>query len=364
MRRAVSSESVTLEDARAERPRGFAASAEFGERRVVLPRVVRIRDGALEWSNEEPGWDHRRSLAEYEKAGLSPWVQGKSDDDLLKRFIRLANAPEDAFVTFARRYGVLYLNAAGVPSDEPEMAEYPDETAIHGGVKRAPGGGVMIDRTPRIRPVRWRREPMTLWRDWALLVRLLLLYGLKLRDATARIDPIALLAEWGLEVPPYVDDNDRWSYSEPRFLVAALAWTPTRLGGDDYRPTTLTEQRLELGGWLDLLASRSSARLRVSWRQGSRPWTRIGRPREDDAYWLSTDPNDVFGDVVGQLLTMLVGGEKVHICPGCGTPYLCKSRRGFCPACRADRRKATRRATWNRHPEYNDRRRRPRTATG
>lgn len=357
MRRLVSVENATLNNEQVEQPGRFAAAAEFGERRIVVPRAVRIRDGMLEWSNEEPGWDHRRTSAEFDRAGLTPWKQGKANNKLLTRFIALATEPESAIVDFASRYGVLYLNNSGQPGGEPDTNEYPNETVIVGGLRRAPGGGMMIDQTPQIRPVQWRQEPVAFWRDWALIVRLLLLFGLKLREARSRIDPVALVNEWELDVPPYTEDNERWRFSEPRALVFALTRKFDRDSADDYRLTTLDEQRRELGGWLDLMTSLAPISLRVSWQKGEQPRTRIDRTQEEDRTWLSTDPNNVFGAIVGQLLTKLQGDTNVHICPGCGATYPCKRRSGYCPDCRAERRKATRLAAWHRHPEYNERRR-------
>lgn len=363
MRRRVSDERITLEDALAVRPRGFAATAATGHRRIVVPRTVRIRDGAVEWSHEEPGWDHRWSLADYEHAQVGPWCFGKSDQEILRRFIRLSTGSDEDIAAFARRYGVLYLNARGAPGGESTTAEYRAETVFDVKLKASPRGGVAIDPAGRIRPVLWRREPLQVWRDWALIVRLLLLYGRKLRDARVRIDPIALLNDSGIDVPPYTDDQDRWYWSEPRALVAAVSVALARPGNDDYRATSLAEQRRELGGWLDLLVDRSAATLRVDWKQSGRPITRIGRPREGASGWLSGEPNDVFGDVMAQLLTTLLGDSKVNVCPDCGIPYDCAHRRGFCPACRDERRRATRRATWHSHPEYNDRRRRQETGS-
>lgn len=86
------------------RPSGFAATATIGQRRIVVPRAVRVRDGALEWSTEEPGWDHRKSPAEYQAAKESPWRWSKSNDEVLKRFVELYRAPEESIVAFAKRF--------------------------------------------------------------------------------------------------------------------------------------------------------------------------------------------------------------------------------------------------------------------
>jgi ribosomal protein L36 len=356
MRRPRTAETIELADAFMARPNGFAAAATLGKRRISVPRAVRIRAGALEWSTEEPGWDHRRTLAEYQAAKESPWRRGHSDDEILRQFVDLVGASDETIAAFAQEFGVLYLGPKGFPGGSPLGVEYRDETVIDVAYNRGLGGGVSFDPRGEVRPVRWHRETLDGWRAWALITRLVLLYGRKLRTASTRLDAIQLLNEAGLDLPPFSDDKDRSYFTEPRAVVASLTFTSTQSGEARQRLTSLAEQRQELAGWLDLLADLSSASVRVTWEEDDRPRTMIGRPRDDDTGWFSGDPNYVFGDVVLQLLTTILGDEKEHQCPDCGIWYPCERRRGFCPHCRLVRRRATRRVTWQSHPEYNERR--------
>lgn len=357
MRRRASPDRLILEDARSTRLGGFTASVRLEDRRITVPRAVRIRGDALEWSDEEPGMNHaRRTPAELKRTGSSLHLRSTMDDGALWNFMRLHTAPETDLVAFAQRYGVLYLSARGMPNGEPPVAEYPEETVIDSKLIRNLSGGVRIDHAGYRRPVKWRREPLPLWRDWALIVRLLALYGLELREALRRIDPQLLLGRWHLSVPPYADDEHRWVWSEPRFLVSSLAWVRTGRGANDYRPTTLEEQRSQLGGWLDMLAACAGLTLRVTWENGALPKPGLDLPLGEGGWWVS-EPNGAWADVVAQLIAMLLGDTNTHICPDCGELYPCQRRRGYCPACRARRRQATRNRTWREHPDYNARRR-------
>lgn len=252
---------------------------------------------------------------------------------------------------------MLYLGSKGFPGGTPPTAQYPDETVIDVALNKPFGSDVSLNPLGEVRPVQWYRETLAGWRDWALIARFLLLYGRKLRDASARLDTVSLLNEAGLDLPPFSDGSNRSYYSEPRAVVSSLSLTSTRSEGGNQRLTTLAEQRQELGGWLDLLADLSSASVRVKWEEEDRPRTLIGRPRNDDTGWLLGDPNYVFGDIVLQLLTSILGDQNEHQCPDCGRSYACKRRRGFCPDCRSARKRTTAQATWRSHPEYNDRRR-------
>lgn len=351
---------ITIEDARADRSARFTATVEPNQGRVVVPRSVRVRDGALEWSQQAPGWDGTWSPVQYREAGTSHWTYGRSDDAVLDRFIELYRQPDDSIVDFAGRYGVLYLRPDGVPNGEPEAVEYPGETYLAPMLARTPGGKGVHLATPRQRPVEWHRESLALWRDWSLVVRLLTLYGLTLRDTPGDIDPVALLHPWNVWDAVVGDDqpdDGRWAFSEPVRLVGDLEYQRVGPARDNaHRPATGEEQRATIGMWLDLLTGYAGPTMRLDWdgTAGLRP--RVGRSR-----WECLPlgaPNAVFGDVMVQLVNTLLGDRRVRVCPDCGEPFEHVGRERACTECRLARRNETKRDYWTYNGHVHNARRR------
>ncbi|HEV2109532.1 MAG TPA: hypothetical protein VGR16_14830 [Thermomicrobiales bacterium] len=363
------SDFIYIDDALSDRAKRFAATVAPARGNVIVPRAVRVRDGALEWSAQAPGWDGTWSEAQYAEAGTTHYTRGRIDDQVLKRFIKLFREPDAKVVEFARRYGVLYVQPNGVPNGEPDEVEYPDETyqtvafvrdrngKVVGLGRRGVGDLLHIERANS--PVLWHREPLQLWRDWSLLVRLLLLYGLALRDTANRIEPEALLRQWQIDLPPADDVCERWYMSEPISLVYALTFTRVGPARDNQtRLTTASEQRENLGGWLDSLAGHAGTVMRLDWAREGRLQARIGRSYSENLSWLTNTPNRVFGDVMVQLVNALVGDGQQRICPDCGEPFERKGKETRCEDCRLARKQATQRAKWNKYrARYNQERR-------
>lgn len=337
-----------------DRPNRFGATVEAARGSIIVPRAVRVRDAALEWSSEAPGWDGTLSPAEHELAGTSHYPRGHSDIEVLDRFIKLYRAPDQQIVDFARHFGVLYLSPGGVPNSEPNEVEYLDETFTGINLVRTADGNGSYLGEPVDRPVRWHREPLQYWRDWSLLVRLLLLYGLELRSTTDRVGPEDRLRQWQIELPPAEDGNERWFRSEPISLIYQLSYEPVGSAQDNqHRLTTANEQRATLGFWLDILMSHAGTGMRLDWKTGVRPQVRVGRARSAER-----SPHGVFGDVMVQLVNTLLGDREHRICPGCAEPFEPEGKEQRCNQCREARKRATQKQKWDRHGAgYNQRRR-------
>lgn len=353
-------ERIALYDARTDRAARFAATVEAARGTVIVPRAVRIRDGALEWSEEAPGWDGTWSLAQYAEAGATPYTRGRIDDAVLDQFIELYRASDEQIAAFARRYGVPYVQPDGVPNGEPDEVEYPDETYQSNEPVQNPGGKGFHIGGERERPVRWCREPVKLWRDWSLIVSLLLRYGLELRDTPGRIEPERFL-KVGRHASVTIDKDakERWYWSQPRALVSQLAYTSVGPARDNaHRATTGDEQRIILGGWLDLLTDYAGLTMRLAWQATGRLQPRISRSRWEDSESLTNAPNGVFGDIIMQLVNTLLSDRQFRFCPDCGELFKRVGREHACENCRLARRNETKKNTWAKHRDaYNARRR-------
>ena len=353
MRRSRTPEQLAIDDLRARRPAHFTASATERRSHGRVPRVLRVRDGFLEWAMEAPG--QPVTIGAMRAAGMELVPRSTLGEPLLWSFIRLHAAGDDAFADFARKFGVLHVSERGVPGGDLRTVKYTDETVIDSATIRTASGGY-LSRAGQERAVKWRREPLYLWRAWSLAIRLLLLYGLELQRATRRIDPVALINRWELDVPPYDDNQDRWRISEPRTLVSEMHFAATEPDPAGDRETTRDEQREVLGWWLDNLADQCGLALRMSWTGADRPRATIGRSLKTEVSGFFA-PDSVFPDIVERLIDVLESAEGVHVCPDCGEPFPCRRRRGYCPDCRSRRKRANARKTWHEHPKYNARRR-------
>lgn len=342
-----------------DRPSRFAATVEAARGGITVPRSVRVRDGALEWSKQAPGWDGTLSPVEYEQAGMNHYTRSESDIEVLDRFIKLYRAPDQQIVEFARHFGVLYVSPGGTPNSEPEAVEYPTDT-FHGfnRVRVANGKGSHLAE-PVDRPVTWHREPLRYWRDWSLLARLLWFYGLEMHSATDRVDPEGLLRRWQIELPPAEDVNERWFMSEPISLVYQLSYESVGTARDNqHRLTTADEQRINLGGWLDLLTGYAGTVMRIDWSNGGQIRARVGRSRWEELRSFTNTPTCVFGDIMVQLVNTLLWNGQYRICPGCIEPFEPQGKEQRCNRCREARKKATQKQKWDRHGAgYNQMRR-------
>src|SRR5688572_29360053 len=92
-------------------PYGAAVQTHTGA--VQLPARVLIRDGFLEWSDDDgSGWGER-------------W--GPIDHACLRRFVRLAHGSPNPIMAFARHYGTLHLGDSGLPVRLEELPRRVDE---------------------------------------------------------------------------------------------------------------------------------------------------------------------------------------------------------------------------------------------
>lgn len=367
-----SHEQITLDDVRSRGAAPIAAASAERRSVAVVPRVVRVRGDFLEWATEAPG--QPVTIGAMRDAGIELRPRGTLGEPLLWSFITLYAAGDEAIAAFARRSGVLCVSGRGMPGCDLPTVEYAGETVIDNVTSRL-ANGVTLSRAGRDRPVQWHREPLPLWRAWSLVIRLLLLYGVELQNTDRRIDPVALVRRWRLDVPPYAeadrwgmppanwaiyppdDEAERWRMSEPRMLVSEMCFTATGPDPANDRETTRDEQREVLGWWLDRLADRCALTLRMGWNTGDRPHATIGRSMLSEMSAIFR-PDSIFPDIVARLIDVLANAEGVHICPECGKPYPCRRRRGYCPDCRRERKRANARKTWHEHPEYNAHRRR------
>jgi hypothetical protein len=347
-----------LEDAREFAAPSFAAVADIGRSLIVAPRAVRIRDAALEWSNEKPGWDYRLPAGEPMTPGVprftvgqrdgklvDRFVFGQRDAKLFDRFIRIYRAADEDIAAFATRYGVLFLSPSGDPNGLPTIEGYDEERLVDVRLGAQSNGMDPSDLDAFERPVRWHRESLAGWRAWSLFVRTLLLFCLVAHDTSGLIDPFIRLRDWKLTSYSPRDEDAGWyvAYHYRQFLEQLKA------------NKTVEDQRFTLGDWLDFLVSHRAMAPRIRWWETDRPTMRLGNPRQEDFIPFQTHP--VFGDVLTMTIARVLGAEKQNICE-CGTPYTCHSRRGYCPECRRERRNATKRGTWAKHgPTYEARRR-------
>ncbi len=387
MRRLPTGDVNAIQDARSIGPGAFAASRTLEQKAIAAPRIVRVDDGWLEWANNEPGSD-LRLIPSGSQSFLDVVGQpSQIGPDALWEFIKLFRATDDEIADFARRYGVLFVNASGWPDSEPPTVTYEGETWIDGPSSGrglpVPDASVPLSKTGYVwrmmeRPVVWHREPLTRWRDWSLVFSLLLAFGQELRERETPIDAAALLREWDIDPARIGDDYEsqgegttetsrigddglvrvtpehdhQWPQSSPRFL--AWKWFPLPPGS----VATAEEQRSGIGMWLDRLTTATAMPLHVNWDGGPTPRLLLGRSHLDDL--AQQQPHAAFPDLLAYLISVLAGDRTVHVCPQCGWTYPATRRSGYCPECRGRRRRETKRTSFHRHPEW----RQPRSKRG
>jgi hypothetical protein len=359
MRGTITSLQVLLDRQDAERASGFSAVASFSGQDVLLPHEVQVFNGYLEWkpfrnTDEVPGKDWTQ-----QRIGDAFGVPGRTDLDCLWHFIRLADAhSEEEFARFARKHGVLYLAPHGIPGSSPPRRIDPEAPVPLSTLGTT-------DLVGKFRPFdlreRWHQEAIEVWRAWALHAKLVLVFGIALRDDD-RIAPQSFLHRHGIDSGPdlphvqfeedsiYVERTDRGELQLSEYGFT-LFWrlSPTRLIRDLEECDSVVTQRKCLAWYLDhQWLHFTDLTLRIEWI-GSRPQIQIDRPitKRD---WLS-GVHWCFPVLAGQLVATILSDRRVNFCVNCGMPYPCERRRlgGRCPECRESARRATKRAWKARH---------------
>jgi hypothetical protein len=332
---------VLLDRHGAERATGFSAVGSFADSDIWLPFVVQVHDGFLEWKRSP------------RNSGTSVFgLPGQVDEHCLWRFLRLATAEEEAVARFARQYGVLYLASHGIPGGSPPTRVDPEAPVpeSRAGVIGPDGKFKPFDLRER-----WYREPVEAWRAWAAHAKLVLTFGIALRDEK-RIDPRSFLSRARIDPGPdessvlleedsvYLErrEDGELQLSEYGFT---LFWrlSPWRLIRDLEECTSLQQQRECLARYIDeqwlYLAELT---VRMEWGS-SRPRIRIDRTITERGGLFGFQ--NCFPVLAGQLVATILSQGQVNFCAVCGVPYPCARRRatGLCSPCRANARRAAQR---------------------
>lgn len=309
-----------------------AASAEI-EQRVRLPARIQVSGDTLEWSADDGTGRGLRS--------------GRVDKGCLREFARLAAAPPEKFVRFARSYGVLYLEKDGFPvhpDDAPRRvdAEHPPRQEGH-----------PVLETPSV----WHQEPLEGWRAWSRYVQAVFVLLHEIRKGERLAVPAERLSKLGIVIPTdrntHIDDDSpclergpdgELGFSDLGDSVYHKLW-PRRVCNELERCQTVEAQwdclvrdvsvRLLRQTEFEVCLGGSWAAPRVAL---DRPFLERVRADPPVHYALST--------IIGQLLATFSGGANTHHCADCLLPYPVQRRRehGRCPECkRRNQRERTQR---------------------
>lgn len=250
-----------------------------------VPEHVEVRDGRLvgDW-----------------RAGVRE--QG-ADENVLRRFLGLADASDAAVLDYARRWGILMLCGHDLPT-------YHDAT--HDAMR-----GRVLDGQPG----RWCVEPagptfsesIEVWRDYAARAAALVSLALVLRGAV-ELDASQTRETWFTMVFGKMAFEDGRLASEREQTTAQAPAEGAALG---YSVADVLDRWMRLG----------RVRLAAEWT-GDRLGTRLGGGRIPG----------LFGAIAGGLF-LAATGSSLALCHSCGRPYLparrpASGRRSYCDACR------------------------------
>lgn len=266
------------------------------EQAWLLPRRVEVKQGNLVYTPSE--------------------VVCSGDEGMLRRFLLLADADDEVIADYAHEFGVLQLCVHGQPylwtHFGPDLGKHCSE-AMRDDYERAQAIFAK-GRSPA--PATAYREPLALWRRWALAFRL----ALELADRIQSRKP---------SDPEHTD---------------ALAWflpnggyprVDQMSGADSASKAQLLRAQLDWDRWcladaLNSLLDRAvRATINYCDRSDMRPRMRFAGRSLADA-------------LVLQLVMAVCRAEDVATCDGCGTVFVPSTRykpragqRRFCEACRA-----------------------------
>lgn len=230
--------------------------------------------------------------------GGEPGKIRKKPGEILMDFCKLADAPPDAFLGFARRYGILELCEHAHPSPGPQSPCRPTQL-----------------------------EPVEVWRVYARMVRSILHLVLDLHRLIPEFNKLAARKKKAyLQSYPRMR-APKWRDIEEAFLFFDGQWLGRELDEDYFR-----------GGAEDPYGEAQRVALVINWL------IRVTAIRPvfnwEDAPELELGGSAALASVVRQLIFVSARTDGVAFCDGCGHPYVPKTRkpktgqRKFCPECR------------------------------
>lgn len=249
--------------------------------------------------------------------------------EMLQEFLGLADAPGEAILAYARRWGLLGLRPEPYrPIEWPFAFERPREG-------QAPRVRLWSRRTPTLWPpspygsstvsLGYRHsdvggEPVVVWRDLAGQMRALLNVTARLRqDKSGHPQDWHVLASLvRFTLPPEPTEIE-----QAAAIAAVDAGIPVVL----LRPDTIADQRAMV---TVILASL----LRLA-EVGPRPWWGPNEARPQ----LTLGGHGLLAALVLRLVSAIAGLDALAVCSACGQAYLPKRRpavgkRHYCTACR------------------------------
>ena len=312
----------------------------------LLPVHVRAQNGILEWAADAAReHDAARELLDGWRA-----VPPLNAADALRAFVKLGAAPdaEAAIMAFARRYGVLVLDAKGSPL--PDIGQVPrwyerdgqEVTVVEAAPSRPPVSRPLATLTRKqaradqaarehrrelLRgAVEWHCEPLDAWRDWARYFAAVQEVAgvLRLRK---RYDRPAIVPR---ELPAIIPAIGPETGTEPDWLLRDLAELLRETGRSG---STVADQ----WAWLTFQVNRDILALQLV-RESLAPVIAgpVNAPslRLEDARHpivrVPRSPESVFPALAGALAAALLdttpdAREKTCRCVDCGKPFPCRS---------------------------------------
>jgi hypothetical protein len=310
---------------------------------LIVPKRIELTRGRLVWSL--PIRRKRdRGPADTFREGMRRMVvhsRQVPSEGLLKEFVRLADAPEERFLEFARKWGVFGICKHGLPaSHNPGRHNHVELSATQlEAFRRTPtakwmvrmltdseeeGGKPPHARLPppsaprrssvgrpcRPRPVSkdspWRGwEPISAWRQYSGHARAILRTAARAREGDLRWRQDEWDALWGFSFP--APQGVARSHAEIWELLAGFVNDWLEVG--NVRPTLLQTPRRDA----------PTIVLATEWNHNVHEF-------------------GLFGAIAVQLMFAVSGERGLAWCAGCGEPFepsrrLTPSRRHFCAAC-------------------------------
>lgn len=275
----------------------------YGAKAAVPVEIKRDRDTLL-WRRDESNVDFP----------LRGFREGAPVSQALWRFVALRDAEPEAFLDFAKQFGVLGIRADGLPGTAPEhdpKVNMLPPQQIEGGI-------------------RWYREPIEVWRMYAVSLRTLLVFANELqRNPAVSLDLVIRNYDLGkytwesFNLPRSTEDGSgiseafrTWAmFLNPGYILFNLAQA-----GPDHARTWLTG--FINSTWIDYAGLKPI----ISWEDGATRMTlSLGQH-----FGAMLPNNSLFSVLVAQLTALVTSEEfeRVDQCIVCGKLFVAAIKPG------------------------------------
>lgn len=277
---------------------------------VIVPEVIELKSKTQYWKEETLVWEFASGDPKTRPRVVLPAQETLND------FLRLAEAPSDAFLRFARKWGVLNLSAPsgrlGIirPCTLSENGEEPI-SAWRYFSNRAAAILVVVSYLKQ-----GKAAPAEQWNQFRLPEE----YFSQVSPERSHLEQFESLVKYGLSGHHFTPPPDRFRREGPAAYRA------------EYRRRERQIVASELNAWLALNNEHSNLR--------RKPDFQVQWNSDKDGWELRIDYDGfLFRALAWQLALAACGARALYSCSGCGAPYIRtrhaprRSKANFCEQC-------------------------------